>query len=174
MIAKKTLVIEKRSMEERYNCEAKIKWSYFNKSSFYDAKIFNFSRNGIYLETPHEIKPGRTIFIRVETLLSKNMKLDDHECLRTITLGDVKWCNELSADGVSYFGVGVRHCEVRWQPARLSADKNTYLSAPDLFYQSCIYLQRLLKNLKITFLALLNVWFFISKIEGNAKKVLSR
>ena len=109
MIAKKTLVIEKRSMEERYNCEAKIKWSYFNKSSFYDAKILNFSRNGIYFETPHEIKPRTTILIRVETLLSKNMRCDESLCLRTVSLADVKWCNESSKDGVSNFEVGVRH-----------------------------------------------------------------
>ena len=112
MIASKTLVKEKRRMEERYNCEAKIKWSYFNNSSFYDAKILNFSRNGIYFETPHEIKPGRTVLIRVETFPSKNIRLKDHEFLRTVTLGDVKWCNELFADDVSHFGVGVRHCEV--------------------------------------------------------------
>lgn len=110
MIPNITLEKDERRMEERYNCEAKIKWSYFNKSSFYDAKILNFSRNGIYFETPHEIKPEATILIRLETLLSKNMGLNDHECLRTVTLGDVKWCNEFFADDVSYFGVGVRHC----------------------------------------------------------------
>jgi hypothetical protein len=114
MIANKALAADKeKRMYERYNCEAIIKWSYFNKDKIFDAKIFNFSRNGIYFETPHEIKPGATVLIWLETLLSKNMRLNDHECLRTVTLGDVKWCNELSADGVSYFGVGVRHCEVR-------------------------------------------------------------
>ena len=108
MIANKTLVKEKRRTEERYNCEAKIKWSYFNKSSFSDAKILNFSRNGIYFETPHEIKPGRTVLIRLETLLSKNMRPDESLSLRTVSLADVKWCNESSIDGVSNFRVGVR------------------------------------------------------------------
>ena len=68
MIPNITLEKDERRMEERYNCEAKIKWSYFNKSSFYDAKILNFSRNGIYFETPHEIKLGRTVLIRVGML----------------------------------------------------------------------------------------------------------
>ena len=113
MIANNSLAADKeKRMYERYHCEATIKCSYFNKDKFFDAKIFNFSRNGIYFETPHEVRPRTTILIHLETLLSKNMRLDDHECLRTVTLGDVKWCNELSADGVSYFGVGVRHCEV--------------------------------------------------------------
>jgi hypothetical protein len=110
MLANKALAADKeKRMYERYNCEAIIKWSYFNKDKFFDAKIFNFSRNGIYFETSFEVKPRTTIFIRLETFLSKNMRLDDHECLRTVALCEVKWCNELSADGVSYFGVGVRH-----------------------------------------------------------------
>ena len=113
MIANKIVVKEKRRIEERYNCEAKIKWSYFNKSSFYDATILNFSRNGIYFETPHEIKSGTTILIQVETLLSKNMRSDESLCLRTVSLADVKWCNESSKDGVSNFGVGVRHFDLK-------------------------------------------------------------
>lgn len=113
MIPNITLEKDERRMEERYNCEAKIKWSYFNKSSFYDAKILHFSRNGIYFETPHEIKPGRTILIRVETHLSKNMRPDESLCLRTASLADVKWCNESSKDGGRNFGVGVRHFDLK-------------------------------------------------------------
>jgi len=114
MTANKALAADKeKRMHERYNCEAITKWSYFNKETFFEAKIYNFSRNGIYFETAHEVKPGTIVFVRLEALLSKNMRLDDHECLRTVTLGEVKWCNELPADGVSYFGVGVRHCELR-------------------------------------------------------------
>jgi hypothetical protein len=39
MPANKALVTNKRRMEKRYDCEAKIKWSYFNKARFFDAKI---------------------------------------------------------------------------------------------------------------------------------------
>jgi hypothetical protein len=114
MIAKNALAPDKeKRMYERYNCEAKIKWSYFNKNKIFDGKIFNFSRNGLCFETPHEIKPRTTVLIRVEILLSINMGLNDHDCLRTVILGDVKWCNELSADDVNYFEVGIRNCEVR-------------------------------------------------------------
>ncbi len=103
---------EKR-IYERYNCEAIIKWSYFNNDKFFDAKVYNISRNGIYFETPHAIRQGTTIFIRTETLFSKNMRLNELECLRTVSLGEVKWCHELSKDDLSYYGVGVRHCEVK-------------------------------------------------------------
>jgi len=104
--------VEKR-MHGRYNCEALIKWSYFNQDRFFDAKIFNFSRNGIYFETPYTIRPKATIFIRLETLFTKNMRLTEQECLRTVSIGEVRWCHELSKDDLSYYGAGVRHSEVK-------------------------------------------------------------
>jgi len=113
MIANKALATEKRRVEERYNCEARIKWSYFNKGRFYDAKILNLSRNGIYFETPHEIKPGTTILIRVETLPTNILRSEECLCLRTVSLADVKWCSESSKDGFSNFGVGVRHFDLK-------------------------------------------------------------
>ena len=109
MMVNKILGTENRRREERYRGEARIKWSYFNKDSFYDAKINNFSQNGIYFETPHKIKPGATILIRLETFNSNDMKSDETLCLRTVSLADVKWCAESIIDGVRNFRVGVRH-----------------------------------------------------------------
>jgi hypothetical protein len=113
MTANKALVTDTRRMEKRYDCEAKIKWSYFNKDRYFDAKILNCSQNGTYFETPHEIKPGVTILIRVENLISKNMISDEHLCLRTVSLADVKWCRDSSQDGNSCFGVGARHFDIK-------------------------------------------------------------
>lgn len=114
MIANKILAehLEKR-MDERYECEALIKWSYFNQDRCFDAKILNFSRNGFYFETSHAIKSKTYIFTRLETLFTKNMKLIEQECLRTVSLGEVKWCHELSKDDLGYYGVGIRHCEMK-------------------------------------------------------------
>ena len=103
---------EKREYE-RYNCEAPIKWSYFNQNRFFDAKILNFSKNGLYFETSYEIGPKATIFIRLETLFTKNMSLTEHECLRTVSISEVRWCHEISNDDISYYAVGVRHSDVR-------------------------------------------------------------
>ena len=113
MPANKALVTDKRRMEERYDCEAKIKWSYFNKDRFFDAKILNCSANGTYFETPHEIKPGATILIRVENLVSKNVRSDENWCIRTVSLADVKWCKDSSNLGNSYFRVGARHFDIK-------------------------------------------------------------
>ena len=109
MISDKKLGTENRRKTERYKSEATIKWSYFNKDNFYDAKICNFSQDGVYFETSHRIKPGTTILIRLETLTSNNMKSAETVCLRTVSLADVKWCSESLIDGTNNFGIGVRH-----------------------------------------------------------------
>ena len=114
MTANKALAehAEKRAYQ-RYNCEALIKWSYFNKDRLFDAKIVNFSKAGFSFETSSEIRPHATIFTRLENLFTKNMSLFEHECLRTVSIGEVKWCKELSKDGRRYYVVGVRHSAVR-------------------------------------------------------------
>ena len=114
MTTNKAFAAEKeKRMHERYNCEAIIKWSYFNKDKFFKARVINCSRNGISFETSHAIREGTTIYIRTETLLSKNMRLNELECLRTVSLGEVKWCNERSEDGASYYQAGVRHHDLK-------------------------------------------------------------
>jgi hypothetical protein len=103
---------EKRAYQ-RYNCEALIKWSYFNKDRLFDAKIVNFSKDGFSFETSSEISPNATIFTQLENLFTKNMSLSELECLRTVSIGEVRWCQKISKDGLGYYAVGVRHSEIR-------------------------------------------------------------
>ena len=108
------LISDQRRLEKRFDCEAKIKWSYFNKGRYYDAKILNCSPNGNYFETSHEIKPGTTILIRLDThLAKKNIRSDHPLCLRTVYLAEVKWCKNSSESGDAYFRVGVRHLDLK-------------------------------------------------------------
>ena len=114
MTADKSLVGHKENrMDERYNCDALINWSYFNENQCFGAKIVNISRNGVYFETPDRIKSNTTIFVRLEALLSENMRLPEKECLRTVSIGEVKWCHELSKENCSYYGAGVRYCNLK-------------------------------------------------------------
>ena len=99
---------EKR-YDQRYGCEAIVKWSYFNENKQFDAKIINFSRTGIFIEADQAIKPGATIFVRLEILLSETWGSSDHGWLRTISLGEVKWCKELTKDSVDYYGIGISY-----------------------------------------------------------------
>jgi hypothetical protein len=99
---------EKR-YDERCSCEAIVKWSHFNESMQFDAKILNFSRSGIYLEADQALKPGTTVFIRLEILLSGTWGSSDQGWLRTVMLGQVKWCKELVRNDAECYGIGVRY-----------------------------------------------------------------
>jgi len=100
-------------MDERYNCEALINWSYFNENKYFRAKMLNISRNGVYFETSERIRSNTTIFVRLEALPAEKMQLSEQECLRTASIGEVKWCHELSRDNCRYYGVGVRYCNLK-------------------------------------------------------------
>ena len=98
---------------KRHDCDAKIKWTQFNRIDFnygqeifYHARALNFSESGLYFETEYPLKPGVTIFFRIEVSRCGASNLGDCQCLRTISLADVKWCRDLAKNGESYFGIG--------------------------------------------------------------------
>jgi hypothetical protein len=91
----------------RHSCEATIKWSQFNKAIYFDATLMNFSERGVYFETAHELRPGTAIFLDMKTVPSDKIIFKDHKRPRLVSLGEVKWCVNLSEDIQSKFGVGV-------------------------------------------------------------------
>jgi hypothetical protein len=106
---------EKRT-ERRHACEASIEWTHLNRITInyspeisYRARVLNFSKSGMYFETDYPLKPGMTILFRIEKSRCKASNLEDCECLRTISLADVKWCRDLVKKGESYVGIGARY-----------------------------------------------------------------
>jgi len=93
----------------RHQCEAVIEWSYFNQKIYFEAKLLNFSESGVYFETGHSLKPGATIFLKMEMVSSSEFNSLDHERPRSVSLGEVKWRTDLSGSDRSYYGVGVRY-----------------------------------------------------------------
>jgi hypothetical protein len=93
----------------RHNCEALIRWSQFNKTVFFDATLLNFSENGIYFETAHDLKPGTTIFLDMKRVSPSRFNCMDHERPRLVSLGEVKWRIDLSGKTQSNFGYGVSY-----------------------------------------------------------------
>ena len=107
-LANKIQNAEKRG-NVRHNCEANIKWSYFNQEIIFDAKLLNFSKSGVYFETAHDLKPGVTIFLNMIIVSSSKLNCLDQERPRLVSLGEVKWRNDLSGSDQPYYGVGVRY-----------------------------------------------------------------
>ena len=69
----------------------------------------NFSGNGIYLETDQELKPGTTVWVRVDQRLSGATTADCSECLPTVLVADSKWRRELAESSGRRFGIGLRY-----------------------------------------------------------------
>jgi hypothetical protein len=78
-----------RRAYQRHNCEALIKWSYFNKGRLFDAKSVNFREDGFSFETFSKIRPHATIFTRLENLFTKDMSSSILKNLRTVSIGEV-------------------------------------------------------------------------------------
>ena len=106
---------EKRT-PRRHGCDAIIKWTYFNRTTFnyvheifYRARALNFSKSGLYFETTYSLKPGTILLFRSEAFGKKWPDFEGYECLRSISLVEIKWCQEFLRNGESYFGIGARY-----------------------------------------------------------------
>ena len=102
--------------DKRHDCNAKIRWGQFNRiesnygqENYYRARALNFSESGLYFEGKYPLKPGITILFRIEVSGCKVSNTAGCECLRTISLAEVKWCRDLVKNGESYFGIGAQY-----------------------------------------------------------------
>jgi hypothetical protein len=100
--------ITDRRRHARIRCEAAIAWSYFNQDAYFDARLINFCKNGVYFETDRELKPGVSIFLNMKRISSGMIEATDHQCPRSVSLGEVQWCIDLSGRDQSCYGIGVR------------------------------------------------------------------
>lgn len=109
MSFKSNLDTPERREHLRHNCKANIEWAYFNSAKYFDGKLLNFSRGGVYMETVHDITPGSTIIIRLGKVFSGKSESADHEYPRLVSLGEVTWHLKLWRRHRDCFGAGVRY-----------------------------------------------------------------
>ena len=102
--------MEKRTFERHFK-EASIVCAFFNSNKYCEARMLNYCEGGLYFESAFPFKPGTSIYIRIEEFSRKASHSPLYRGYRTVTLGEVKWCKEVS-DSESYkFGIGVRYYE---------------------------------------------------------------
>ncbi len=99
---------EKRA-ELRIPCSAAVQWGYFNKKDRYEAQMFNHSKGGVYFESAVTPAPGSTILLRLEKRPDSCPLGGPCSWPRTIGLGEVKWCRQISEGGVPHYAVGVKY-----------------------------------------------------------------
>ena len=101
---------EKRKCD-RYDLEARVTWSYFNTTHCFNAKLLNYSESGLCFESESKLRPGASIFIRLDRLLTQHSGHKLHEGFRTVTLAESRWCREISASGSYKYLIGIKYYE---------------------------------------------------------------
>ena len=95
---------EERRSEQRQACDCNIVWAYFNKNNMVSARMLNCSRAGCYFETPHLLKTGSTVLIRLDKCVS-GTEHDGPGSVRSNAVAEVKWCDKRN----NQYGVGTRY-----------------------------------------------------------------
>jgi len=88
----------------RNDCESSIMFTNDNTEEYHKAKICNSSSGGMYFESDHSVRPGSTIFIKMETF-GKDVIPDD---ITNKFFAEVRWCIRKGNSKTPYYGVGVR------------------------------------------------------------------
>lgn len=103
--------VEKRR-DERISCRASVAWAYFNKTETHGASLRDFSRAGACVECSEAPIRGSTIVLRMEAYPAgcREGCTDEGNCPwpRSIALGEVRWCREISGGDPQRFGVGLK------------------------------------------------------------------
>jgi hypothetical protein len=99
---------EKRACE-RHGYVADIAFSYFNKEHSYNAEILNLGLGGLCFKSNLWLQPGATICIHLKKIHPNGSCAGCCEGLRSVTLAEVKWCNELLGSEASDYGIGVKY-----------------------------------------------------------------
>ena len=98
-----------RRAYERLSDITPIVFSYFNKESCFDAQILNYCAGGICFKSSFCIKPGATLYIRVTKFYPNGCLTNDYGGLRSVTLAEVKWCNEVLDANKPFYGIGAKY-----------------------------------------------------------------
>ena len=69
---------------------------------YYRAKLFNYSKTGLYFESDHQPEPGSTINIYMEKYSPKAKGIEAHKGY----LAKVKWTKEILDEYTFYYGIG--------------------------------------------------------------------
>lgn len=86
----------------RYKCRAKILLETYSTGAYYQAKMLNYSRGGLYFESDYAPLPGTDIYIGIEN--------SPYDFGADLYRAQVRWRTKLSRKKSKYsYGVGVRY-----------------------------------------------------------------
>jgi hypothetical protein len=94
---------------ERLRYTATIEFSYFNKQRCYEAQTLNYCDEGICFKSEVSLQPPATVVIRVKNFHPYGACNGDCRGLRSVTLAEAKWCNEILNGTEHFYEIGVKY-----------------------------------------------------------------
>jgi hypothetical protein len=100
---------EDRRLSPRHVRQLPLTISVFNQGAFFQAQMMNYSQDGVCAATSHPILPGASLHIRIDASQAAALERAVFPELRTMALGEVKWCSSLGEESSPRFFVGIRY-----------------------------------------------------------------
>ena len=98
----------------RFDCQVRVRWSYFNQAESHAAEMLNYSLDGVAIAANRPLVNGSSVVMRLEAdaAIYRPDCIESTECpwVRSMVLGQVKWCEPGPRAGASASGwkAGVR------------------------------------------------------------------
>jgi hypothetical protein len=91
--------------------EIPVSCSYFNSKYYHRARISSHSSEGLCLDADFYLKPGASIYFRVDGSLKDKMAPKCCRCstFRSTGLAEVKWCQKNINEGSSLYTAGLKY-----------------------------------------------------------------
>ena len=88
---------------QRFETQTDVMLQDYRSGFFYNGIIYNYSADGVYLESDYAPRPGRRIRLKVSE--APDIFTND------FYLAEIKWRRPLAEEASTYsFGVGVQYC----------------------------------------------------------------
>ena len=101
---------EKR-VYDRHSFAADVEFSYFNKEHLYLAQTLNIGMGGMCFKSSRFLKPGATVYVRLQKIHPNGSGSGACEGLRSATLAEVRWCKEVNNETESFYVIGAKYYE---------------------------------------------------------------
>jgi hypothetical protein len=98
-----------KKIRERQACCVPVVVSIFNKKKFFYAQAINSTMDGICIKSNTSLRPGTTVYLRVKKFFPDTSRTCTFEGLRSVTLGEIKWCRELVDADTCTYEIGVKY-----------------------------------------------------------------
>lgn len=93
----------------RFAHKATLICSLLNTPDYYSAQKYNHGGGGLCFESDFEFKRGTILNIRMKDHSANDLGLESWYGLRTMSIGEVKWCRKIHDANGRHFAAGVKY-----------------------------------------------------------------